>query len=243
VRAGGAGGLHVALDSATAVLLDDVGAAVAAAVALTSLSRYETSTVLWLDEDEHAELAAGLVVVVAGAVLAAHSWTLTGDHDEGDAIDITDALHVRDAHVALRALMRRQGDPRSLLAEATELLQLPPQAISLLRGSSDLAAAGLRVEADSRRTAFRRAREAARLVPLQPWLAMVERFQWVLPAVLALQFFVRAALAAADRTGDRGDDVVGFAVLGVITCVATVMAGRRSRRSIKREAELRQAAT
>lgn len=238
LRAVGVAGAVVALESSTAVLLADVPAGVAVAAFCSGLVRQQPATVLWLDEEIEADEAAGLVVLMNADVVTAHSWVPSGDHDEGDAASMAATLGVRDARVALQALMRRHGDPRQLLADAVELLRLPPESVGLLLRGDDVGA--VHVDVAKRRGRYRAARHAARLVPLPRPLAWAERFQWILPGAIAAMFFARSGLAALDDAGRRADDVIGFSVLGSAGCLATALAVRRSRRSTRREATLQQ---
>lgn len=233
----GAGALLEECDPLTAILFDDLDAAVATAATASELLRRQPATVLWLDEGDGSDAAGGVLIALNGKVIAAHTWdSFDENDDEGDAAVMATGLGVPDSTVALRALLRRTDHPRRLLAEAVSVLQLPGQSVGLLLNAPPDSA--VRVATADPRGRHRRAYRAVKLIPLPRPLALLERYQWVFPGGVACAFFGRAGLAATAEAGTATDDVIGFSVLGAVSCLATGLAIRRSRRSARHQALL-----
>lgn len=222
----------------TAIVFDDLAAAVGTAAAATALLRKQPSTVLWLDEDDGPDAAGGVLIALNGKIIAAHTWDNSCEADQGDAAVIATTLGVPGSTVALRALLRRADHPRRLLAEAVDILRLPAQSVELLLQAHPHSAG--HVAPARRRGRYRRAYRAAQLIPLPRPAALFDRYRWIFPAGVACTFFVRAGLAAVAEAGTATDDVIGFSALGTVSSLATGLAIRRSRRSVRQQALLRQ---
>ena len=233
----GSGALILECGPLTAILFNDMPAAVGTAAAATALLRAQPSTVLWLEEEDGPDAAGGMFIALNGKIIAAHTWENTAEPEPGDAAVIAKTLGVPDRTVALRALLRRADHPRRLLAEAVDLLRLPAQSVELLlQAHPDHV--GLRAP-NARRGRYRRAYGAAQLIPLPRTVALLDRYQWIFPAGVACTFFARAGIAVA-QAGTATDDVIGFSALGTVSALATGLALRRSRRSARRHGLLRQ---
>lgn len=235
----GAGALLEECGPLTAILFDDLDAAVATAATASELLRKQPATVLWLDEGDELHAAGGVLIALNGKIIAAHTWDSSDENaDEGDAAVMATGLGVPNSTVALRALLRRTDHPRRLLTEAVSVLQLPAQSVGVLLEAPPDSAIGV-APADPQGR-YQRAYRAAKLIPLPRPLALLARYQWVFPGGVACVMFGRAGLAATAAAGTATDDVIGFSVLGAVSCLATGLAIRRSRRNARHQALLEQ---
>jgi hypothetical protein len=120
----------------------DVPQTLGLAAGLSSYHRKRAALVLWRQHDQ-----CGYWLCQRGGWVDAHGWNspweMIGDDPDlaawlepphGDAALLADAVGRSGDNMLLRALLRRRGDPRELLAELIRLLGLPDETLPLLEG-------------------------------------------------------------------------------------------------------------
>ncbi|RKS75392.1 hypothetical protein CLV35_1855 [Motilibacter peucedani] len=235
-RVVGAPATVVALgEASSAVTAAAVGAAVGIGAAASSLRRDSVAVTLWWERgmeagpadepDAASRLGAGIVVVERGEPAAHCAWPPEPDADEDPSVAtaIAGLLGRQEQEAALRALMRRSGDPLARLAEAADLLGIAPDAVRLL--TTDAPGTAVSVPAEPDRGRMRRAREAARLLSARR-SSRLRRYGWAPAAVLCLVWLGSAADAAGRPSSG---DVVGYLVLAAFSAAAALLALRRRR--------------
>lgn len=238
LRATGQPGWVLPIDAGSMVIVADVGGAMSAASVASRLTGTRPALTIWygdvidgpLDDESGSGLyrvpAAGLVIFRRGRAVVRHTWSTLQAEQPDAAAEIIDAVgsgvHVHE----LRAVLRRTDDPRAALSEAVELLGFPAMAPALFE--HDLVALGATFVAadESGGLSFRSFWRVTRSARPQ-WLVVAS---YALPAVVALQFAVRAVLAYIDRSGWTSD-VVGYTVLGLVAGSVALMWFWLSRRA------------
>lgn len=211
-------------DGGSAVVCDDITAAVGVAAVATSLAHAGPATVAWLTRGEPGDEAAGLVVVQDGTIAAAQWWASDDDDDAlpSEAAVLTAALGVPELTVAWRAFTRRDGAPEHLLASAVDLLGLSPVTMPLLTGPAPDDA--LWVTPTGRPGLLRRSLRAAAQSPAPDVVVLIDRFYWIVAALIAGYVAVQFVDAVPE-------DRLGYGVLLLITSLMLVYAVGRSKRA------------
>ena len=218
------------------LVLGDVRTTVAVAGVVSDTTAGPVAVVLWVDPDEEAvdadeiEPVAGVVLVHQGRAVTAHSWT-AGEGEAGDAHVMAKVIGRPEAEVGLRALLRRESpDPVSLLPELVALVDLPAAAPALLTAPD--APPGTvfvpEVGGTQRVGAFR---AVLADVPEPGWADPLRRWGFLMPAVLAAYFAVRAVVAGL--TGPT-EDLWGYGTLCLVAVLASVWRAHRSSRRARR---------
>jgi hypothetical protein len=113
-----------------------------------------------------------------------------------------------------------------LLRELSNVMQLPTQAVEwLATGDTSEATWHEPVSGTARWKAAMTTVEAG---PEPAWLIAVRRWQWLLPALICLQFVVCALLEALHQPTALTENLVGYVVLGSIAGFATAWRYRQA---------------